>query len=343
MRKSWGVLLAALAAILVLPRHGYAETRTVSWSGVTTYADGTPIGAGTSVTYNFYWTSDAALSASSLKPVASSVSQTAATFDPDQKGMPRGQTVYFTGEVVLGTGVKSGLSTAYPWTVPVIATTPTLSSVSIAGPSSVNEGGSGTYAATATWSDGSKTSVTPAWSENSSFAAISAGGVLTAQAVTSNQPVTVTASYASGGVTRTATQAVTIVDVPSGTVAAIRNVVITGPVATQPVKLFRLGWDPIESYMDGVPIPVGTVRYTVYWSTDPGFSPNTLKPLATAIPGTSVDFDPDEEGMSSKARVYFTATAAAPNGAQSPLAAGISWVAVNIGPAPPSKGMIIKR
>ena len=39
----------------------------------------------------------------------------------------------------------------------------TLSSVSVSGPSSVNEGSSATYTATATWSDGSTTGVTPTW------------------------------------------------------------------------------------------------------------------------------------------------------------------------------------
>ena len=63
-------------------------------------------------------------------------------------------------------------------------------------------GRTGTYTATATWSDSTTTAVTPTWSENSSYATISAGGCPTASAVTSNQTVTVTASYASGGVTR---------------------------------------------------------------------------------------------------------------------------------------------
>ena len=80
--------------------------------------------------------------------------QTSGIFDPDAKGMPRGQTVYLTGEVLLSTGEKSGLSPAYSWTVPIVTTAPTLSSLSISGPSSVSESSSGTYAATAAWSDG---------------------------------------------------------------------------------------------------------------------------------------------------------------------------------------------
>jgi hypothetical protein len=343
MGKSSTFLFIAFAAILSFPLEGNAETRTLSWNAVTTYIDGTPIASGTSVAYNFYWTSDPGLGAASLHPIVTSVSRTSATFDPGQKGMPRGQTVYFTGEVLLSSGVKSALSPACSWTVPVIVTTPTLSVLAIAGPSSVNEGGSGTYAAAATWSDGSTTSVTPTWSGNSPYATISAGGVLTTQSVTSTQSVTVTASYTSGGVTRTATQSVTILDLPAGTMPAVQNVAVTGPVAASPVKLFRLSWDAIRSYADGAPIPAGTVRYTAYWTIDPGLSAKDLKPLAYGIAETSVTFDPVAEGISPNTRVYFTAAAATPNGAPSPLAAGISWVAVNVGPAPPSGGIIQKR
>ena len=49
--------------------------------------------------------------------------------------------------------------------------------------------------------------------------------MLTASAVTSNQSVTVTASYTSGGVTKTATQSVTIVDVP----AVLMSIAVSGP------------------------------------------------------------------------------------------------------------------
>jgi hypothetical protein len=343
MKNYLFLLLLALAAIPAFPRHGNAETLTISWNAVTTYTDGTPIEAGTVVTYNCYWTSDPGLGAASLRTIASAVSRNFATFDPDQENMPHGQTVYFTAEALLGTGEKSTLAAAYSWTVPGGGTPPTFISLSISGPSSVNEGGSGTYKATARWSDGSTAPVTPTWSENSKFATISAGGVLAAQPVPSNQAVTVAASYTTGGVTQTATWTVTIVDVPAGAVEALRNVAITGPVATSPARLFRLEWDAIERYADGTPIPEGTVRYSAFWTTDPGLSASNLMPLAASIAETSVTFDPLAEGISPNTRVYFTAVAAAPNGTQSPLAAGISWLAVNAGPTPPSGGVIKKR
>ena len=345
MKKSFAGLMLVVGMILAVPRQGDAENRTITWVAVTTYTDGTPIEPTKTVRYDIFWTADAGLSSASLKTVASPVSGTSATFDPDALGMPRGQTVYFTGDAVLSTGEKSSLSSAYPWNVPV-STTPvpaTLSSLSISGLSSVNEGSSGTYTATATWSDNTTTAVTPTWSENSSYASISAGGVLTATAVTSNQTATVTASYTSGGVTRTATRSVTIVNVPAGTLLSPQNLVIAGPVATSPAILFRVSWDPATTYADGTPIPTGSVRYTIYWTTDPSLSAGSLKTLAYQTAGTSVDFDPAAAGMSTDQRVYLTAVVTTTLGEQSPLSAGLSWVALNPGPAAPTGGTINRR
>ena len=346
MRKSFAALLIVLGMIPIIPGRGNAETRTVFWSAVTAYTDGTPIEPTRIITYDFFWTTDAGLSPASLRTVALSVSQTSATFDPDVLGMPRGQTVYFTGEAVLNTGEKSGLAPPYSWTVPAVSPPParTLTSIAISGPASVNEGGSGSYAATATWSDGSTTGVTPAWSvAPSTYASISASGVLTTLSVTSNQPATVNASYTSGGVTRTASRAVTIADIPAGTLNPPRNVAVTGPVATSPARLFRLSWDPVSSYADGTPIPAGSARYTAYWTADPSLSQGTLRTLASSIPGSSVDFDPAAAGMAADQRVYFTVVVTAGSGGQSPPSAGATWVALNPGPAAPTGGTIIRR
>jgi hypothetical protein len=162
-------------------------------------------------------------------------------------------------------------------------------------------------------------------------------------AVPANQAVTVAASYTSGGVTRTATRAVTIVDVPAGTLNPPQNVAVTGPVATSPTRIFRLGWDPVVTYADGTPIPSGSARYTAYWSTDPSLSAGSLRVLASSIAGTSVDFDPAATGMITDQRVYFTAIVTTSSGAQSPLATGVSWVVLNPGPAAPTGGTIIRR
>jgi hypothetical protein len=97
-------------------------------------------------------------------------------------------------------------------------TTNSLTSLAITGPATVPESSTAAYAATATFSDGTTQNVTTAatWSENSAFASI-VGGVLATAAVTSDQSVTISSSYASGGVTRTATLSVTIRNAPDVT------------------------------------------------------------------------------------------------------------------------------
>src|SRR3970282_2023711 len=122
---------------------------------------------------------------------------------------------------------SGGVTRTATRTVSIVDVPAVLSSIAVGGPTSVNEGGTGTYTATATWDDGTTTSVTPTWSENSSYATISTGGVLTASAVTSNQTVTVSASYTSGGVTRAGTRTASIVDVP----AVLSSIAVGGPTS----------------------------------------------------------------------------------------------------------------
>ncbi len=343
MKKAPALLHLVVVFLLMLPLAAHAETRTISWSPVTTYTDGTPIETGVTVTYGIYWTADPGLSAASLRTIVASASQTSGTFDPDVLGMPRGQTVYFTGDAMVGSA-RSALAPALAWTVPVAApTAPALSSLSISGPSSVNEGETGTFTATATWNNGTITSVVPTWSENSSYASISAGGVLTAQAVLADQAVTVTASFTSGTETRTATQAVTIVDDPSTNLAVPTNVSVTGPVATSPTKLYRVQWDPVTTYADGSRINGATVRYTAYWSTDPSMPASSLQVLGGPTDAPQVDFDPTAAGMRKNKRVYIKTKATDTSGQSSTLSTEVTWTADNTGPNPPGRGKIIRR
>jgi hypothetical protein len=239
---------------------------------------------------------------------------------------------------------SGGVTRTATQAVTIVNITSTLSGLSISGPASVNEGGSGTYTATATWSDGSTTGVTPSWSVTpTTYASISASGVLTTLSVTANQSATVNASYTFGGLTRTATRAVTIADIPAGTLDPPQNVAVTGPVATSPTTRFRLGWDPVSSYADGTPIPAGVARYSAYWSADPSLSQGTLRILASSIAGSSVDFDPVAAGMTAGQRVYFTVIVTAGSGEQSPPSSGLTWVALNPGPAAPTGGTIIRK
>ena len=88
-----------------------------------------------------------------------------------------------------------------------------LTGLSISGPLSMSEYGTATYAATATWSDNSTTTVTATWSVNLQTASISTSGVLSCVGIDNNQTVTVTASYTSGGLTETDTMDVSVTDV----------------------------------------------------------------------------------------------------------------------------------
>jgi len=97
------------------------------------------------------------------------------------------------------------------WTAPAFA----LESLSITGPASVNEGGTASYVATATFSNGDtgEATNTAVWQvEPATYASISSGQ-LTTWAVPSHQVVTITASYTFGLVTKEAQKQVTIVEV----------------------------------------------------------------------------------------------------------------------------------
>lgn len=343
MKRSRVVLLACLASALALPGVSKAETRTISWSAVTTYTDGTPIESNRYITYNIYWTSDAGLSADSLRPVVSTADQTTGTFDPDLVGMLRGTTVYITGETVLSTGERSSLTPAYTWAVPppVQSSLPSLSEQFIGCPPSLNEGESGVCTATALWSDGSMTPVSPSWSEGSPFASIGADGVLTTTAVSGDQPVTVTAEYTSAGVTRTASATVMILDLSVTTIMEPNNVNVSGPLTESSALPICLAWDLVAGYTDGTPIPAGTiVDYSAYWTTDSTLSESSLKPLASSILSTSVYFDPTAQGMNRNQRVYFTTRAKDSTGKQSHLSAPVPWKVSNTGPSPPKNGRI---
>ncbi len=90
-------------------------------------------------------------------------------------------------------------------------TTATLSSLAVTGPSSVSSGTSASYTATATFSNGTTQNVTSSasWSASPALGNISGGNYSPSQ-VTSNQTVTIAASYTTGGVTRSGSETVTI-------------------------------------------------------------------------------------------------------------------------------------
>jgi hypothetical protein len=104
------------------------------------------------------------------------------------------------------------------WNQTEIYRAKTLTSVTVSGPPWVNENSYGDFTATARFSDGSTPNVTTSasWSVNSKYAAMdsSVKGRLRTYSVSSNQSVTVTASYTYNGVTKSGSIQVTIKDVP---------------------------------------------------------------------------------------------------------------------------------
>jgi len=96
------------------------------------------------------------------------------------------------------------------------STPTTLSGLSISGSDFVSENNSADFLAMATFSDDTTQTVTgnATWSENTTYTSINGSGVLTASEVTEDTVVTIQASYTIGGVTKTATKLVTIIDVP---------------------------------------------------------------------------------------------------------------------------------
>jgi hypothetical protein len=126
-------------------------------------------------------------------------------------------------------------------TVTIIDVPVVLTGISISGPSSVDEETTAQYVCTATYSDGSMQVVSATWSENSSSAAISASGLLTAGNVAADQSVTITASFAG----QTDTHLVTIKYVPP----VLTGITIIGPVSVDEESSAQ--YICIGSYSDG--------------------------------------------------------------------------------------------
>jgi len=232
-------------------------------------------------------------------------------------------------------GGKAGMKSVTIADVPTV-----LSSISVSGPSSVNESGTGAYTATGTWDNGTTVGISPTWSVSTTYASISAGGLLTASTVTSNQTVTVTATY--GG--KAGTKSVTIADVPTLSPAVPKNIGISGPIASGATNLWRVNWDPVTTYADDAPIGAArTVLYTAYWTDDPALSAGSLRQLASPVSATTVEFDPVARLMPVHQPAYLTVRSVLDTGAASSLAASIEWVVANAGPAPPAAGIIKKK
>jgi hypothetical protein len=93
------------------------EVWRIAWEPVTTYSDDTPLEPGRTVRYTAYWTDDPALSAGSLRQLASLISATSYDFDPIARNMPKNQEAYLTVRAILDNGNQSSLAVALAWVV----------------------------------------------------------------------------------------------------------------------------------------------------------------------------------------------------------------------------------
>jgi hypothetical protein len=96
---------------------GTVEVWRLTWDPVTTYSNGAPLESGRTVRYTAYWSDDPALSAGSLRQLASSLSVPAVDFDPVARLMPVNQPVYLTVRCTVDNGDPSSLSAGIEWVV----------------------------------------------------------------------------------------------------------------------------------------------------------------------------------------------------------------------------------
>jgi hypothetical protein len=89
----------------------------LAWDPVNTYANDVPLDPGRTVQYSAYWTDDPALSAGSLRLLASALHPTKFDFDPLAFLMVKNQLVYLTVQAVLDTGDASSLGASIEWVV----------------------------------------------------------------------------------------------------------------------------------------------------------------------------------------------------------------------------------
>ncbi len=356
--KSQRVFLLAIFFVgITFPLGTSAEQRQVSWTPVTTYSDGTPIGADEVLTYSIYWTDDPWLSPGSLRPLVSSLPETSFPFDPTDAGMPRGQTIYFTAKSVLNTGEQSSLSTATAWNVPVLVpSSPSNIMTTNQAPWQIS------WDAVTTYTDGTLIGAGKAvlytvywtpdiWLEVGSLHPIGSPTTATSLSfdselagMTTYQTVYFTVRTVLGTGEESSFSGAFAWDVPIDGPIAPENMVVTDSSGDGISGADILSWEPVTRYKNGKPIESGKkVIYDIYWATDPELSADSLTPLSSSTEATSITFDPSASGMQRNQRVYFTGKSKLSTGEESLLSPAISWRVSNSGPSAPSNGRAVRK
>lgn len=113
----------------------------------------------------------------------------------------------------------------YPITIVHVA--PVFTSLAISGPNSISDNSSNQFTANAIYSDGTSQPVSPTWSITSGPGSITSSGLLTVGQLAADATTTVSASATIGGITKSASQNVTVVHVVPP--PALTSLSISGP------------------------------------------------------------------------------------------------------------------
>jgi hypothetical protein len=209
-----------------------------------------------------------------------------------------------------------------------VTASPPPTSLTLSGPTSLQNAGTATATATALYKDGTTRSVTPSWtSDNTTAATVSATGVITAGTVSADTVVTLTASLTESGVTVSATLRVTI----AAARATLTSLRVSGASSMQSGGQLLLATSAI--YSDGSSRPAAGVSYTLSNPALGTVNNRNILSVATVTSDTALTVTASytEDGVTKTGSLSLTITAAPAKltrltiiGARGTLAAGES-------------------
>ncbi|MFA7241626.1 MAG: DUF1566 domain-containing protein [Sulfuricellaceae bacterium] len=194
-------------------------------------------------------------SSKSVAPSSWSLSGNAATLN--SSGVLTGGTVSSDTQVtVTATYAEGGITQTAIANVLVKAAAPTLSGLGVSCPATLNSGNSAICTATAGYGNGSSNPVSATWTSSNSAVASMNGNTLTAGSVTTDTPVSISASYSENGITKTATAMVAI----KAAIATLTSVVVNGSDSLKAGD--TAAYSLIAIYSDGSNKPAANVNWS---------------------------------------------------------------------------------
>ncbi len=182
---------ASLTAIAINGPDSIAYNNTASYTCIATWSNGTT--SAVSPKWSLSSTAYATLSANGM------------VTNKNKSGKTQTVTLHasYTANGVTKTASK---------TITLPSAPPSLTSIAINGPDSIEYNKTATYTCTATWSDGTTSSVTPKWSlSDTTYATVNASGTVTNKNTSGKtQTVVLTATYTHNGITKTASKTITL-------------------------------------------------------------------------------------------------------------------------------------